>query len=433
MPAVDGYTGKRGMPYASWGIGVSEGSENKEAAWKLVEYLMSPEVNSKLVTIANAFPGNVNAKPDLSKSDPLFSEAFEIYQEGYLANEFVGLPVAEELMRQMDVEVQKLLEGQADRAGSGRRHAGAVGGRIRQVGDANWPGSATRAAGAAGSAARSRPDRRGTAWPTPSRMRPARRPGAASAGLISYKASRRLVPLLYVTPATLLFCLLMLFPMVMVFRYSLLDGAILKKNAAFVGLQNFREVFADPVFWESVGNTLYFTVMSVIFHLLIGLAFALLLNSDRINPVPRSILRVLFILPWLFTAVIIAIIWRLLLDPNGVINSVLMALHIVGFKVEWFSSPQDRAPRPDLRQHLGGLPALHGEAARRPAGHPQGPLRSGQHRRRERAREVLAHHRAAADADHRQHRASRLHLDDAGLPAGLDDDRRRARSTRPRC
>ena len=112
VPAVDGYTGKRGMPYASWGIGISEGSEHKEEAWKLVEYLMSPEVNSKLVTIANAFPGNVKAKPDLSKSDPLFSEAFKIYQEGYLANEFVGLPVAEELMREMDIEVQKLLEGQ---------------------------------------------------------------------------------------------------------------------------------------------------------------------------------------------------------------------------------------------------------------------------------------------------------------------------------
>lgn len=111
IPAVDGYTGKRGLPYASWGIGISEGSEHKEEAWKLVEYLMSPEVNSKLVTIANAFPGNIHAKPDLSKSDPLFSEAFKIYQDGYLANEFTGLPVAEELMRQMDVEVQKMLEG----------------------------------------------------------------------------------------------------------------------------------------------------------------------------------------------------------------------------------------------------------------------------------------------------------------------------------
>lgn len=159
-------------------------------------------------------------------------------------------------------------------------------------------------------------------------------------GLISYKAKSRLVPLFYVAPATLLFCLLMLFPMVMVIRYSLMSGAIVKKDAGFAGLQNYAKVFADPVFWESVANTLYFTVMSVVFHLLIGLAFALLLNSNRVIRSVRSILRVLFILPWLFTAVIIAVIWRLLLDPNGVINSVLMTLHIVGFKVEWFSSPR---------------------------------------------------------------------------------------------
>lgn len=157
-------------------------------------------------------------------------------------------------------------------------------------------------------------------------------------GFLSYKTQRRLVPLLYVAPAVFLFALLMLFPMLTVLRYSLMDGAIMKKNAIFVGLQNYVMLFDDPVFWQSVVQTLYFTVMSVIFHLLIGLAFALLLNSNRINPVIRSLLRVLFILPWLFTAVIIAIIWRLLLDPNGVVNSVLMDLHIVDYKIEWFSS-----------------------------------------------------------------------------------------------
>lgn len=111
LPAVDGYTGKRGLPYASWGIGISEGSKHKDEAWKLVEYLMSPDVNGRLVSIANAFPGNVNAKPDFTKSDPLFEEAFKIFQSGKLANEFVGLPVAEELMRQMGIEVQKMFDG----------------------------------------------------------------------------------------------------------------------------------------------------------------------------------------------------------------------------------------------------------------------------------------------------------------------------------
>ena len=156
--------------------------------------------------------------------------------------------------------------------------------------------------------------------------------------LLPYKTRRKIVPYFYVAPATFMFFLLMLYPMVTVLRYSLMDGAIIKRNPSFVGLQNYLTNFENPVFWQAGGQTLYFTSLSVIFHLLIGMGFALMLNSQLINPVIRSVLRALYILPWLFTAVIIAIIWRLLLDPNGVINGVLISLHIVDFKVEWFSS-----------------------------------------------------------------------------------------------
>ena len=118
LPAVDGYNGKRGLPYAAWGIGVSANSQHKDAAWKLVEYLMSPEVNSKLVSLAHAFPGNVRAKPDFVSSDAMYAKAFEIFKSGYLANEFVGLPVAEQLMRAFDEEMQMMLDGKesAERA-----------------------------------------------------------------------------------------------------------------------------------------------------------------------------------------------------------------------------------------------------------------------------------------------------------------------------
>ncbi len=111
LPAADGYDGRRGLPYAAWGIGISEKSEHKAEAWKLVSYLMSADVNSKLVSIAHAFPGNVNAKPDFVASDELFGKGFEIFQSGFLANEFVGLPVAEELMRMFDEELQLMLDG----------------------------------------------------------------------------------------------------------------------------------------------------------------------------------------------------------------------------------------------------------------------------------------------------------------------------------
>jgi multiple sugar transport system substrate-binding protein len=113
VPAEDGYTGKRGIPYASWGIGISDSTEHKAEAFKLVEYLMSQETNAKLSTIANGFPGNKNAKPDFSTSDPLFKVAFDIYQEGYPANEFVGLPKSEDLMRSFDEQLQLVLTGKS--------------------------------------------------------------------------------------------------------------------------------------------------------------------------------------------------------------------------------------------------------------------------------------------------------------------------------
>lgn len=111
IPAEDGYTGARGIPYASWGIGIAENSKHKAEAWKLVSYLMSKDVNSKLSTLANAFPGNKESTPDFSNSDPLFSKAFDIYKAGTPANEFVGLPVSEQLMRDYGEQLQLALNG----------------------------------------------------------------------------------------------------------------------------------------------------------------------------------------------------------------------------------------------------------------------------------------------------------------------------------
>lgn len=111
LPAVEGYDGPRGLPYATWGIGIGSNSEHQTEAWKLVEFLMSESANSKLSSIANAFPGNVNSKPDFIETDPLFEKAFDVFQTGYLANEFTGLPVAEELMALFDEPLQLYLAG----------------------------------------------------------------------------------------------------------------------------------------------------------------------------------------------------------------------------------------------------------------------------------------------------------------------------------
>lgn len=111
IPPEDGFTGKPGVPYASWGIGISANTEHKAEAWKLVQFLMSEQANGKLATIANAFPGNNKAEPDFSKKDELFKTAFDVWKESTPTNEFTGLPVAEQLMRDFDEQFQMALEG----------------------------------------------------------------------------------------------------------------------------------------------------------------------------------------------------------------------------------------------------------------------------------------------------------------------------------
>lgn len=159
-----------------------------------------------------------------------------------------------------------------------------------------------------------------------------------SAPLISYKSRRSITPYLYLAPTIILLAMLMLIPMIVVIHYSLLDNVIMNKDPVFTGLQNYKTVLANKTFRISIGNTLYFTITSVIFHLLVGMVFALLLNTKSVNYIIQSILRVIYIMPWVFTATIIAIIWRLLLNPVGIINYVLTALNITGSKIEWFSS-----------------------------------------------------------------------------------------------
>lgn len=155
---------------------------------------------------------------------------------------------------------------------------------------------------------------------------------------LSHRAQKRVSPYIYLLPMLLLLAVLMFLPMVTVIQYSMMDNVIMNKNPKFVGLENYRLIFSDEIFWLSLGNTLYFTVMSVIFHLAIGLGFALLLNARCLKPLARSLLRVLYILPWVFTATIIAILWRLMLNPGGVVNYLLNFLGIINENIEWFSS-----------------------------------------------------------------------------------------------
>lgn len=166
--------------------------------------------------------------------------------------------------------------------------------------------------------------------------------------LIDRDAKRRLTwskfyrstePHRLISPTVALLVVLMMIPIALVIGYSFLDNVITNKNPVFVGIANYIEVLTDPVFATAIRNTLVFTGVSVLAHLVLGLVFAMLLNTTLLSRFSKAIFRVIFILPWLFTVAIIAVLWRLLLSPNGVINYIITSLGLADAGIEWLSSP----------------------------------------------------------------------------------------------
>ena len=152
------------------------------------------------------------------------------------------------------------------------------------------------------------------------------------------QTKRKLLPYAYLSPTLTLLSVLTIVPIVTVFLYSLVDNVIItQKPPTFVGLDNYVEVLSHRKFRGALGNTLYFAIASVAVHFVIGLAFALLLNTRLLGANAKAILRVVYILPWVFTASIIAILWRLLLNPHGVVNFLLLEFGLVQEKLEWLS------------------------------------------------------------------------------------------------
>src|SRR4051812_11364517 len=163
--------------------------------------------------------------------------------------------------------------------------------------------------------------------------------GQAVPGRIRSTVARRLLPYGYLSPTVLLVVVLMVVPIVMVISYSFRDNVIVQDNSVFAGLANYTKVLSDADFLAAMKNTAVFITVSTAAHLVLGLAFAMMLNTSLLSGVTKAVFRIVYILPWLFTIAVIAVIWRLLLDPAGVVNYVLHALGVIEQGVNWLGDP----------------------------------------------------------------------------------------------
>ncbi len=154
----------------------------------------------------------------------------------------------------------------------------------------------------------------------------------------------RLLPYLLLFPVALTVGAVLLYPIAknIWLSFHFLDYVRPQRGQRFVGLENYRELVAARDFWLGMGNTVVYTLGTVVGSFTIGLATALLLNERFPG---RWLARTLTVLPWAIPYVAAVLIWTWIMDAEyGVLNYLLIKSGLVAQKVPWLADPTYAMP-----------------------------------------------------------------------------------------
>ena len=141
---------------------------------------------------------------------------------------------------------------------------------------------------------------------------------------------------LFVLPALVAVGVLIFYPMWHGFQQSVHSGGFLfGEKPGYVGLRNYKDVLHDPVSREAMVHTVWYVLLAVTLEMVLGILVAVTLH--RVFPGRGFVLAVL-ILPWALPSVVSGVLWKRVFDPdNGLLNSLLMHMHIISQPHLWLA------------------------------------------------------------------------------------------------
>ncbi len=154
----------------------------------------------------------------------------------------------------------------------------------------------------------------------------------------------QLVNFLFVLPALAIFFLFYIIPFKETFQLSLHEWNGINPTQRFVGLDNFRALFQDKVWWDAIGHAGFITLIALTFQNV--LAFTLALACDREIRLGR-LYRVIFFLPPVLSEVVVGLIWQWILyagmqngEHIGLLNYFLDKIGLSQLIHSWLSDPK---------------------------------------------------------------------------------------------
>lgn len=142
-----------------------------------------------------------------------------------------------------------------------------------------------------------------------------------------------------ISPALVVVLGIIIAPILATLVYSLVDiDPLSSAKGSFVGLHFYATVLASKEFWADFWRTMYYTVASTAIETILGLLIALLLN-ERFPGV--KFLRAIIIIPWALPTVVNGSLWKLIFNGQyGVLNEILMRLHLISSFQSWLGNPK---------------------------------------------------------------------------------------------
>lgn len=141
-------------------------------------------------------------------------------------------------------------------------------------------------------------------------------------------------PYLFILPFFILFLLFQLIPIIWTFYISLTNWKGIGEPQ-FCGFDNYKRLFIDNMFWDSLGNTVVYWLSGLVLILVLSVLIASLLNAKLLKG--RAFFRTVTFLPNICAAIAMGLIFRMLFDENvGLINETLKAAGLKG--IPWLTS-----------------------------------------------------------------------------------------------
>jgi raffinose/stachyose/melibiose transport system permease protein len=141
----------------------------------------------------------------------------------------------------------------------------------------------------------------------------------------------------FLLPALALYSVFVVYPITQSIRYSGFDWNGLRPLTDWVGLGNFRDAFADPLFIEAITHNAIIIGLSLMLQIPFAIALAVLLSR---NLKGRGVFRTMFFAPFILSEVVTGVVWRQIYRPDGMLDQLLGSVGAGALTREWLADPK---------------------------------------------------------------------------------------------